>query len=130
METRELLRLLMERAGDNPNALAAKLKNAATQPQIYKFLAGISKEPRRSTLQPVADHYGVSIDAFYDEDRAQQEWDRLNGRARPVAWPFSKELQEAVKSAPIEKLEEMENLMRVILKMPALPPNADKRKQA
>lgn len=130
MDPREFLRLLMDRSGDNPNSLAAAMRNATKQPQIHKFLTGIAKEPRRPTLQPIADHYGVSIDAFYDETKAQQEWDRINGLARPAAWPFSQELQEAVRRAPSEKLEEMENLMRVVLKMPALPPNIDQRKQA
>lgn len=66
MEPKELLRALMERSGDNPNSLAAKLNQKTKQPQIYKFLEGIAKEPRRSTLQPVADHYGISVEAFYD----------------------------------------------------------------
>lgn len=56
----------MERDGDNPNSLAAKLNQKTKQPQIYKFLEGIAREPRRSTLQPVADHYGISVEAFYD----------------------------------------------------------------
>lgn len=55
----------MRRSGDNPNSLAAKLNNRTKQPQIYKFLEGISKEPRRSTLQPVADYYKVNVEAFY-----------------------------------------------------------------
>lgn len=130
MDPREFLRLLMDRRGENPHALAAAVKNATKQPQIHKFLAGIAKEPRRTTLQPVADHYGVAIDAFYDEGKAQEEWDRINGRARNADWPFSKELHEAVKRAPAEKIEEIEALMRVVLKMPPMQPNNDLRKQA
>lgn len=42
----------MERSGDNPNSLAAKLNKKPSQPQIYKFLEGIANEPRRATLHP------------------------------------------------------------------------------
>ena len=56
----------MSRDGDNPHSLSVKLNQKTTQPQIYRFLEGITKEPRRSTLQPVADHYGVLVEAFYD----------------------------------------------------------------
>lgn len=66
MGPKELLLELMRRSGDNPNSLAAKLNQKTKQPQIYKFLEGVAKEPRRSTLQPVADFYGISIEAFYD----------------------------------------------------------------
>lgn len=130
MDPREFLRLLMDRRGENPHALAAAVKNATKQPQIHKFLAGIAKEPRRTTLQPVADYYGISVDAFYDPEKAQAEWDRINGRSRVAEWPFSNELHEAVKSATPETLNDLENLMRVLLKMPALPSSNGLRKQA
>lgn len=77
MEPRDLLRALMERDGDNPNSLSVKLKKRVTQPQLYKFLTGTSKEPRRSTLQPVAEHYDVPIDAFYDSAVAAAIYKRL-----------------------------------------------------
>ena len=130
MDPREFLRLLMDRRGENPHALAAAVKNATKQPQIHKFLAGIAKEPRRTTLQPVADYYGVSVDAFYDPDKAQAEWGRINGRVQEQDWPFSKDLHEAVKSADPDTLRDLENLMRVLLKMPALPNGNGFRKQA
>lgn len=77
MKPVELLAELMRRSGDNPNSLASKLKKKTTQPQIYKFLEGISKEPRRSTLQPVADFYSVDIEAFYSEKACLEAWDSL-----------------------------------------------------
>jgi hypothetical protein len=77
MEPRELLRSLMSRSGDNSNSLATKLKGRTTQPQLHKFLSGVSKEPRRSTLAPVAEHYDVPIDAFYDPEVAEAVYRRL-----------------------------------------------------
>jgi phage repressor protein C with HTH and peptisase S24 domain len=50
---------LMERGGDNPNSLAAKAK--AKQPNIFRILEGESSDPRTSTLQPLADYWGVSV---------------------------------------------------------------------
>lgn len=70
MEPRELLQALMTRAGDNPHSLAAKLKRPPLQSQVHRFLAGTSKEPRRSTLHPVAVHYDIPLDALYDSYQA------------------------------------------------------------
>lgn len=78
MKPTELLKRLMNDANDNPNSLAAKLKQRTRQPQIYRFLEGIAREPRRSTLQPVADHYGVPVDAFYDEAAADRAYQRIS----------------------------------------------------
>lgn len=77
MKPRELLRALMARDGDNPNSLARKLRGKVTQPQIHKFIAGTAKEPRRTTLQPLADHFDVPIEAFYDEVAADAAARRL-----------------------------------------------------
>lgn len=66
MEPRLLLQWLLDRDGDSANSLAARLNGKPSQPQIYKFLKGIALEPRRSTLEPVARHYRVPVEAFYD----------------------------------------------------------------
>lgn len=78
MDPIEFLKELMRRSGDNPNSLAMKLKNRTRQPQIYKFLEGIAKEPRRSTLDPVADFYKVKVEAFYSPVIAAQELKRID----------------------------------------------------
>lgn len=70
MEPRELLLALMTRAGDNPHSLATKLKRPPLQSQVHRFLAGTAKEPRRSTLHPVAVHYDIPLDALYDSVQA------------------------------------------------------------
>jgi len=72
MEPRLLLQWLLDRDGENSNSLAAKLKNATTQPQIHKYLSGKAKQPRHSTLEPIAKHYGIPIDALYSEDEADR----------------------------------------------------------
>lgn len=77
MEPRAFLRALMARDGDNTHSLSVRLKGRITQPQVYKYLSGTAKEPRRSTLQPLAEHYGVAIEAFYDQAMATAEAARL-----------------------------------------------------
>lgn len=67
----------MDRDGENPNSLAGKLRQRITQPQIYKFLEGVAKEPKRSTLLPLAEHYGIPVDAFFDPAMAQAVYDNL-----------------------------------------------------
>lgn len=56
----------MEADGDNPTSLARKSNGRIKQPQLFKFLEGTSKEPRVSTMQPLADHYKVPVQAFFD----------------------------------------------------------------
>lgn len=67
---RELLSELMSRSGHNPTSLSRALGNKVKQPQIYKFVEGITEEPKRSTLTPIADYYGISMEAFFDETLA------------------------------------------------------------
>lgn len=57
---------------DNTNSLARKLGGTPSQPQIHKFLKGTAREPRRATLQPLADHFGLPLDAFYDGELVER----------------------------------------------------------
>ncbi len=77
MEPRQLLQALMDRDGDNANSLSIKLKGAVKQPQIHKYLKGTAKEPKRSTLLPLAEHYDIPVDAFYDGSVATAAAQRL-----------------------------------------------------
>lgn len=80
----ELLQALMDAAGDNAYAVATSLKKPALQSYIWKFLNGKAKEPRRASLQPLADRYRVPVDAFYDPSLAERiavERGLLVGRA-------------------------------------------------
>lgn len=72
MHGSELLHLLLVRRGMRPNALATALNGQVKQPQIHKFLTGTAKEPRRTTLAPIAKYFDVPIDAFYDQQLAWQ----------------------------------------------------------
>ena len=86
MEPRELLRALMSRAGDNPNSLAAAIRDPSKQGQIWRFLQGQTKEPRATTLDPIAARYGVPVEAFRSWDaasRVAEELGLLDGGSVP-----------------------------------------------
>jgi hypothetical protein len=66
MDGRALLRALMERSQDNPNSLAVRLKRKPAQSTIQRYLVDANIEPTRKTLAPIAAHYGVPLDAFFN----------------------------------------------------------------
>lgn len=98
MNTRTLLGRLMAIYGDNPNSLAMKLQaKGVKQPQIYKFHTGQTKEPRRSTLTPVADFYKVPIEAFFNEELAGELLAKLESGWLPKPqWRTAAPLQPQV----------------------------------
>lgn len=110
MEPRKLLKELMRRSGDNSNSLAVKLRGQTTQPQIYKIVEGKVREPRRSTLQPIADHYGVPVDAFYIEELAQAEFDKLSGQPFPQTAKVVNETPD-VKTVVLPQADQTKNPM-------------------
>jgi len=72
MEGPALLRALMDRDGLNSNSLATRLRNQSMQSHVYRYLKGVAKEPKRETLRPIAEHFGVPLAAFYDPVIADQ----------------------------------------------------------
>lgn len=66
MNARELLSCLMTRSGDNACTLSTKVK--VPPPTLYNFLTGSAKAPRRSTLEPIANYYGIPVEAFLSEN--------------------------------------------------------------
>lgn len=62
----------MRLAKENPNSIANKLEKRTLQSQLQRFLDGYTKEPKRSTLLPVAEHYGISVEAFFNEELAER----------------------------------------------------------
>jgi hypothetical protein len=87
MEPRKLLQALMDRDEDNSHSLAVKLRGRPGQPQIHKFLSGVAKEPRRATLEPLAKHYGIPVEALYNDELAAEVAEQLGLMTPPVAAP-------------------------------------------
>lgn len=83
MKASELLQLLMDRHGDNPNSLAQKSK--VPQSTIFRFLNGTAKEPRLSTLEKLSNVYMVPVEIFLSD----------SARAK-----FLKDLKEMGDSSP------------------------------
>jgi len=70
MDGKALLKALMKEAKLNPNALADILKNRSLQSQITRFTDGSTRNPRWETLKPVADYFGIRVEAFFDSEAA------------------------------------------------------------
>ena len=77
MEPKDLLLKLMERDGYNPNSLAAKFDSKSIQSQVFRFLSGKTREPRRSTLVPIAEFFKINVEAFYNPSMAQEVMDEM-----------------------------------------------------
>lgn len=71
-QLRQNLAYLFERNGTNAAAVARA--TGVSQPTIHRIMTGGHKDPRMNTLQPLADHFGVTLDfllhtnaqAFYE----------------------------------------------------------------
>lgn len=77
MDGIQFLQALLDLRGLNPNAMAKKAGNHALQSTVARFLGG--NQSRRSTMQPVADFFGVDVGGFYDPDKARHELQRIGG---------------------------------------------------
>jgi transcriptional regulator with XRE-family HTH domain len=81
---------LMDRHGLNPNSLAARLGQRPPQATIFRILSGESETPRDATLEPLARHFGVTVQQLRYERLAS-----LSGAPAPLS-PQVQELAELV----------------------------------
>ncbi|QHI99343.1 hypothetical protein GT347_15980 [Xylophilus rhododendri] len=81
MDGHFLLKLLLDAEGLNPNSLAAKAEGVH-QPTIAKYLNKQVREPRRTSMAPVAKFFGIPVEAFYDPDVADWVASNMNKEAR------------------------------------------------
>lgn len=65
---RRNLQWLIEQHGTTPYELQRSA--GVPQPTIFRILSGESSDPRTSTLQPLADHFGVTVSDLRDRDLA------------------------------------------------------------
>lgn len=77
MDGRTFLQALLDAKGLNTNSLAVVGKKQSLQPLASRYLRSKTKEPRMTTLQPLADFFGVDVVAFFDAEKARSELDRL-----------------------------------------------------
>lgn len=87
MDGKQFLQRLLDLRGLNPNAMAQRAGKPALQSTVVRFLAGNQSRP--STMQPIADFFGVAVGGFYDPDKALEELARLGsddrGKAKEVS---------------------------------------------
>lgn len=70
MHPKELLRQLMTENAISENELARR--TGLKQPTIHRILSGETRDPRRRTLQPLADFFGIDVESFYTGEVAAQ----------------------------------------------------------
>jgi len=80
----------MYRDGITTSALAREVKRPKLQPQIHRLRAGKVKNPRYSTIEPLAAHWGVPVEAFWDEAVATKVAKQLALKPAPPAAPDTK----------------------------------------
>lgn len=85
MDPRTMLQQMMTSLNYNSNSLAKATRNKTKQPQIYRYLNGEAKEPKRSTWKPVAALLEIPVDAFFDEKVADAAWEDFQ-RRRGEGW--------------------------------------------
>lgn len=78
MDGRTFFQTLLDSKKLNPTSLAIKIERPTLQSTLQRYLEGKTKEVRRSTFEPVAEFFKVSIDAFYSPATAEQELHRLH----------------------------------------------------
>lgn len=66
----QLLDALIRAARLNPTALAAALRRPTLQGQITRLISGEVRHPRITTTKPIAEYFGIPIDALLDERAA------------------------------------------------------------
>lgn len=81
MDGKQFLQRLLDLRGLNPNAMAQRAGKPALQSTVVRFLAGNQSRP--STMQPIADFFGVAVGGFYDPDKALEELARLGSAPAP-----------------------------------------------
>lgn len=75
MPIKENLQLLMDLAGHNPHSLAKE--TGVKQPTIFRILEGESSTPRDSTIRPLAEYFGLSIEELRYADLKRTDRDGL-----------------------------------------------------
>ena len=79
-----LFNKLLAKRGLNPTSLAAAIKRPTAQSGFDRFKKGDIKQPRRTeSFDLAAKHLGVDALAFYDEELAEKEWARVEGKGEP-----------------------------------------------
>lgn len=106
MNPRALLKFLMERDGMNPTALARVLRESGRtsvniQPNLSKWQNDPTVVPLMRTMAPVADFFGVLVDAFYDPTVAESEFRRINSESSDSSAISATGLQQKATSPKI-----------------------------
>lgn len=96
MKTHELISELVHSAG-GALSVACAMGNRNYQGTISRLINGETEQPSPATAKRIAQHFGIPVEALYDENAAQRLLMERRGQAAPPAHPPPKPgLREAV----------------------------------
>lgn len=70
MLLKDFMQGLLDEAKLNPNSLANRMKTRSVQSMVERITEGKTVNPRRSTIEPVAEFFSVPLAAFFDLELA------------------------------------------------------------
>jgi hypothetical protein len=87
MKAHELIYALMVKEGKNPTSLAKAIKRPTLQPQLHRFFQGEVARPEYGTAELVTKHFGLPLNAMYDEKVATAIARERGIKAVPIPAP-------------------------------------------
>ena len=99
MDGKQFLQALLDWQNLSPTAFARRAGKPALQSTVVRFLDGNQSRP--STMQPIADFFGVDVGGFYDPDKAESEIARIGGASPVTSLAPAPEPGEAVVQVPL-----------------------------
>lgn len=83
MKSHELVSALVERAG-GALRVAKAMGSQSFQPTLFRVCSGLVSSPKRETAEKIAKHFGIPVDAIYDDKLATRiAAELLDGKPAP-----------------------------------------------
>ena len=99
MDGKQFMQALLDWQGLTPTAFARRAGKPSLQSTVVRFLDG--NQSRASTMQPIADYFGVDVGGFFDADKADAEIARLGGAPAHTAPSPAPVPGEAIVTVPL-----------------------------
>ena len=118
----EFVKWMVQRAG-GPLRVAKAMRAPSFQPTLHKICAGHVASPKRASAQRIAAHFGIPVDAVYDDSVATRLYERMCGDpaptpARAPALPTAEVAGEAPQRGTRDVLQD---LARLLAEVPTAP---------
>ncbi len=110
MKSHELVNALVERAG-GALRVAKAMGSQSFQPTLFRVCSGLVSSPKRETAEKIAKHFGIPVDAIYD--------DKLATRIAAEVLEGHPSAPTAVAEVQLDNNSELPSIRRVKFKLSA-----------